>query len=50
MPLLTSVCSKVVLSGSLEQCATDEQREYGLDIVDFLLMTDTPQIILDKMI
>lgn len=50
MPLLTSVCSKVVLSGSLEQCATDEQRKYGLDIVDFLLMTDTPQIILDKMI
>ena len=50
MPLLTSVCSKVVLSDSLEQCATDEQRKYGLDIVDFLLMTDTPQMILDKMI
>lgn len=27
MPLLTSVCSKVVLSDSLEQCATDEQRK-----------------------
>ena len=50
MPLLTSVCSKVVLSDSLEQCATDEQRKYGLDIADFLLMTDTPQMILDKMI
>lgn len=48
MPLLTSVCSKVVLSDSLEQCATDEQRKYGLDIADFLLMTDTPQMILDK--
>lgn len=50
MPLLTSVCSKVVLSDSLEQCATDEQRKNGLDIADFLLMTDTPQMILDKMI
>ena len=50
MPLLTSVCSKVVLSDSLEQCATDEQRKNGPDIADFLLMTDTPQMILDKMI
>ena len=50
MPLLTSVCSKVVLSDSLEQCATDEQRKKGLDIADFLLMKDTPQIILSKMI
>lgn len=50
MPLLTSVCSKVVLSDSLEQYATDEQRKNGLDIADFLLMTDTPQMILDKMI
>ena len=50
MPLLTSVCSKVVLSDSLEHCATDEQRKNGLDIADFLLMTDTPQMILDKMI
>ncbi|WP_455966807.1 DUF6371 domain-containing protein [Bacteroides fluxus] len=50
MPLLTSVCSKVVLSDSLEQCATDEQRKNGLDIADFLLMTDTPMMILQKMI
>ena len=50
MPLLTSVCSKVVLSDSLEQCATDEQRKKGLDIADFLLMEDTPQMILQKMI
>ena len=50
MPLLTSVCSKVILSDSLEQCATDEQRKYGLDIADFLLMTDTPVMILQKMI
>lgn len=50
MPLLTSVCSKIVLSDSLEQCATDEQRKNGLDIADFLLMTDTPAMILQKMI
>ncbi len=49
-PLFTSVCSKVVLSDSLEQCATDEQRKNGLDIADFLLMTDTPAMILQKMI
>ena len=48
--LLTSICSKVVLSDSLEQCVTDEQRKKGLDIADFLLMTDTSQMILDKMI
>ena len=30
--------------------ATDEQRRQGLDIADFLLMEDTPQMILAKMI
>ena len=50
MALLTSVCSKVVLSDSLEQCATDEQRKNGLDIADFLLTTETPAMILQKMI
>ena len=29
---------------------TDGQREAGLDIADFLLMEDTPQMILQKMI
>lgn len=48
--LLSAVCSKVVFSDKLEQCATDEQRERGLDIADFLLMTDTPAITLQKMI
>jgi len=38
------------MSDTLEQCATDEQRKKGLDIADFLLMTDTPQMILSKMI
>ena len=50
IPLLSSICSKVVLSDSLEQCATDEQRKNGLDIADFLLMTETPAMILQKMI
>ena len=30
--------------------ATEEQRSQGLDIADFLLMEDTPQMILQKMI
>ena len=30
--------------------ATDEQRARGLDIADFLLMEDTPQMILQRMI
>ena len=47
---LSSVCSKVVFSEKLEQCATDEQREKGLDIADFLLMADTPMMTLQKMI
>ena len=48
--LLSSICSKVVFSDKLEQCATSEQREKGLDIADFLLMTDTPMMTLQKMI
>lgn len=50
MGMFSSVCSKVILSDTLEQCATDEQRKNGLDIADFLLMEDTPQMILSKMI
>ena len=34
----------------LERIATDVQRSQGLDIADFLLMEDTPQMILAKMI
>ena len=48
--LLSSVCSKVVFSEKLEQCATNEQREKGLDIAHFLLMADTPMMTLQKMI
>lgn len=48
--LLSSICSKVVFSEILERCATDEQKGKGLDIADFLLMTDTPTMTLQKMI
>ena len=33
----------------LERIATDVQRSQGLDIADFLLMEDTPQMILARM-
>ena len=49
MPLLSSICSKVILSEQLEQCATEEQKKAGLDIADFLLMCDSPEMILRNM-
>ena len=48
--LLSSICSRVVISEKLEQCATDEQKKSGLDIADFLLMNNTPMMVLQKMI
>ena len=48
--MLQSVCKSATCSGLLEKLATDEQRRQGLDIADFLLMEDTPQMILAKMI
>ena len=39
-----------MVSTILEDMATDEQRARGLDIADFLLMEDTPQMILQRMI
>ncbi len=50
MPLLQSVCKNVVISHILEDNATEEQKAKGLDIADFLLMTDTPQMILQRLI
>lgn len=50
IPLLQSVCKSVVISNILEDNATEEQKAKGLDIADFLLMTDTPQMILQRMI
>ena len=50
MAALQSVCKRATCSDLLEKMATDEQRSQGLDIADFLLMEDTPQMILQKMI
>lgn len=50
LPMLTKICRSVSVSDLLEEMATDEQRSQGLDIADFLLMEDTAQMILQKMI
>jgi len=48
--MLQSICKSATCSDLLEKMTTDGQREAGLDIADFLLMEDTPQMILQKMI
>ena len=48
--MLHSICKRAACSDLLETMATEEQRKAGLDIADFLLMEDTPQVILAKMI
>ena len=48
--ILRPICRSVSVSSVLEDVATDEQRKQGLDIADFLLMKDTPQMILQRMI
>lgn len=48
--MLYPICKRATCSDLLERMATEEQREAGLDIADFLLMKDTPQMILSKMI
>ena len=50
IPLLQSVCKRVVISNVLEDNATDEQKTKGLDIADFLMMTETPQMALQRLI
>lgn len=50
LPLFMSVCRSATMSDILEREATDEQRRSGLDIADFLLMEDTQQSVLDRMI
>ncbi len=50
VPLLRAVCHSVSINDYLEKTANEEQRAQGLDIADFLLMTDTPQMILQRMI
>ena len=48
--MLRPICRSVSVSSVLEDVATEEQRMQGLDIADFLLMKDTPQMILQRMI
>ena len=50
LPMLDKVCRSVSVNDILETIATEEQRSQGLDIADFLLMEDTPQMTLQKMI
>ncbi len=50
LPLLQSVCRRVVVSNVLEENSTEEQKAQGLDIADFLLMTETPQMVLQRLI
>ena len=50
VPMLQSICRRVTCSDLLEKMATDRQREAGLDIADFLLMEDTPQMVLARMV
>ncbi len=50
LPLLQSICKQVLVSNILEDNATDEQKTKGLDIADFLLMTETPQMALQRLI
>jgi hypothetical protein len=48
--LLKPICKSSCVSDVLEKCATEEQRNAGLDIADFLLMEETAQMILQQMI
>ena len=47
--MMESFCRRATCSDLLERIATGAQREAGLDIADFLLMEDTPQMILQQM-
>ena len=49
LPMMESFCRRATCSDMLERIATGAQREAGLDIADFLLMEDTPQMILQQM-
>lgn len=49
LPMLLSICRTVSCSDVLEKCATDSEREQGLDIADYLLMEETPEQILQLM-
>lgn len=48
--MLESICESVTVFDGLEKSATDEQRQFGLDIADFYLMEPTKHQILEDMI
>ncbi len=48
--MLEDICHTVSVSDYIERVATDQQREAGWDIADFLLLTPTSRVILDRMI
>lgn len=50
VPMLKNICHTVSVSDYIEGIATDLQREAGWDIADFLLMTPTNRVVLNRMI
>jgi len=50
LPMLKNICHSVSISNTLEKTATDEQRKSGFDVADFLLMEETKEAILQRMI
>ena len=48
--LLSGICKKVSVSDILERIATEEQRNQGLDIADFFLLSPSKRQILQQMI
>lgn len=48
--MLRPICKSVMVSDVLEQMATEAHRDAGLDIADFLLMEETKQMTLARMI
>lgn len=49
IPLLQPICKSVRISTFLEERATEEQKENGLDIADYLLMEPTKHMIFHDM-
>ncbi len=47
--LLSKICKRVIVSNVLERISSKKQREQGLDIADFLLMEETPHMLLERM-
>ena len=48
--MLSGICKSVTVSDMLEQIATEEQRNQGLDIADFFLFSPTKRQMLQLMI